>query len=152
MYAVGIDVSKGKSTVSVFDQRKEMVVKPIDIPHTLTGLAALSELVRAQPGEVKVVMEWSVPAVTTSRSQTTSSRMATSSAPSIRLRSGMPETASVSMKSKRTRQIPKKPRNLGLTIEKTRKRHSLFAFNEYTKQVFRNRSTLSRHLRMKNKP
>jgi hypothetical protein len=41
---------------------------------------------------------------------------------------------------------------LGLTIEKTRKRHSLFAFNEYTKQVFRNRSTLSRHLRMKNKP
>lgn len=57
MYAVGIDVSKGKSTVSVFDQRKEMVVKPFDIPHTLTGLAALSELVKAQPGEVKVVME-----------------------------------------------------------------------------------------------
>ena len=49
MYAVGIDVSKGKSTVSVFDQRKEMVVKPFDIPHTLTGLAALSELVKAQP-------------------------------------------------------------------------------------------------------
>ena len=44
MYAVGIDVSKGKSTVSVFDQRKEMVVKQFDIPHTLTGLAALSEL------------------------------------------------------------------------------------------------------------
>ena len=57
MYAVGIDVSKGKSTVSVFDQRKEMIVKPFDVPHTLTGLAALSELVKAQPGEVKVVME-----------------------------------------------------------------------------------------------
>ena len=57
MYAVGIDVSKGKSTVSVSNARKDIIVKPFEIPHTLTGLAALSKLVKAQPGETRVLME-----------------------------------------------------------------------------------------------
>ena len=57
MHAVGIDVSKGISTVSVFNERKDMIVRPFDVLHTIPGLTALSELISALPEETKVVME-----------------------------------------------------------------------------------------------
>lgn len=46
--AVGIDVSKGKSTV---------IRKPFDIPHTSTDLSRLSKYLGSLDGETRIVME-----------------------------------------------------------------------------------------------
>ena len=44
MNAVGIDVSKGKSTVAVLRPYGEVVVSPFDVAHTGSDLRALADL------------------------------------------------------------------------------------------------------------
>ena len=56
MNAVGIDVSKGKSTVAVLRHFGEIVASPFDIAHTGSDLKALADLIKKLPGEKKVVM------------------------------------------------------------------------------------------------
>jgi transposase len=55
--AVGIDVSKGRSTISVVRPFGEIVKTPFDVPHTAKELDKLAELIRSLEGESRVVME-----------------------------------------------------------------------------------------------
>lgn len=55
--AVGIDVSKGKSTVSVLRPGGTVVKKPFDVVHSASSLRDLSELIRSLEGDTRVVME-----------------------------------------------------------------------------------------------
>ncbi len=57
MNAVGIDVSKGKSTVAVLRPFGEVVASPFDVAHTGSDLKSLANLIKKLPGETKVVME-----------------------------------------------------------------------------------------------
>ena len=57
MNAVGIDVSKGKSTVAVLHPFGEVVASPFDVAHTRSDLKALADFIKKLPGETKVVME-----------------------------------------------------------------------------------------------
>lgn len=58
MNAVGIDVSKGKSTVAVLRPFGEVAASPFDVIHNDNDLKQLAELIKALPGESKVVMEY----------------------------------------------------------------------------------------------
>ena len=58
MNAVGIDVSKGKSTVAVMRPFGEVVLSPIKVSHTDKDLSALAEKLKSLPGETRVVMEY----------------------------------------------------------------------------------------------
>ena len=55
--AVGIDVSKGKSTVAVLRPAGEIVRKPFDVKHTPKELSALSSYIEKLDGETRIVME-----------------------------------------------------------------------------------------------
>ena len=57
MVAVGIDVSKGKSTVAAVALGGDILIQPADYPHTVDELNALVHTIRSLPGEVRVVME-----------------------------------------------------------------------------------------------
>lgn len=57
MYAVGVDVSKGKSTVAVLRSKSEVVMRPFDVTHNVQGFAGLAERLNGLDGEIKVVME-----------------------------------------------------------------------------------------------
>lgn len=57
MNVVGIDVSKGKSTVAVLRPFGELVVKPFDVFHTSTELSRLADKLKSLEGETRVVME-----------------------------------------------------------------------------------------------
>jgi len=57
MNAVGIDVSKGKSTVAVLRPLGVTVEKPFEVSHSGTDLNDLAKRLRLLDGEVKVVME-----------------------------------------------------------------------------------------------
>ena len=57
MNAVGIDVSKRKSTVAILHPGGKVVVKPFDVPHLSTDFQALIKLIRALDGETRIVME-----------------------------------------------------------------------------------------------
>jgi len=57
MNAVGIDVSKGKSTVAVLRPFGEVVASPFDVAHTGSDLTALVDFLKKLRGETKVVME-----------------------------------------------------------------------------------------------
>ena len=57
MNAVGIDVSKGKSTVAVMRPFGEVVLSPFEISHTDKDLSDLAEKLKSLPGETRVVME-----------------------------------------------------------------------------------------------
>ncbi len=54
---VGIDVSKGKSTVSALGWGDIILMKPHEVPHTASALGELADSLRQLPGEVRVVME-----------------------------------------------------------------------------------------------
>jgi transposase len=56
MNAVGIDVSKGKSTVAVIGEGKKILQKPFDVTHTKADLAELVKTVK-NFSNVRVVME-----------------------------------------------------------------------------------------------
>ena len=57
MNAVGIDVSKGKSTVAIFQPGEQVVLKPRDFRHTQSGIGSLIEIIRGLDGDTKVCME-----------------------------------------------------------------------------------------------
>lgn len=55
--AVGIDVSKGKSTIAVRRPGGETVMTPFTVIHTTEGLDKLIDTLRSVDGEIRVVME-----------------------------------------------------------------------------------------------
>ena len=57
MISVGIDVSKGKSTVCILKPNEDFVCKPFELLHNKEDLELLDELLQKLDGEVKVVME-----------------------------------------------------------------------------------------------
>ena len=57
MNAVGIDVSKGKSTVTIRRPGDVVVMPPCDIPHTQSAINCLIEQLQSLDGETKVCME-----------------------------------------------------------------------------------------------
>lgn len=57
MNAVGIDVSKGKSMVTIIRPLGEIVVKPFSVPHTRTELTALIQRISDLDSETRIVME-----------------------------------------------------------------------------------------------
>lgn len=57
MNAVGIDVSKGKSTVAVLRPFGEVVASPFNVAHTGSELKSLADFVKKLRGETKIVME-----------------------------------------------------------------------------------------------
>ena len=57
MNAVGIDVSKGKSTVAILRPFGEVVAEPFEVKHTAEDLRRLTAMLRSLSGETKVIME-----------------------------------------------------------------------------------------------
>ena len=57
MFAVGVDISNGRSTIAVLGTRRTVVVKPYEVPHTADGFAELTARLHALDGEVRIVME-----------------------------------------------------------------------------------------------
>ena len=57
MNAVGIDVSKGKSTVTIRRPADVVVMPPCDIPHTQSAINALIKKIKSLDGDTKVCME-----------------------------------------------------------------------------------------------
>ena len=57
MNAAGIDVSKGKSMVSVMRPFGEVVAKPFTVRHTGSELKELADYLKSLDGETRVVME-----------------------------------------------------------------------------------------------
>lgn len=58
MNAVGIDVSKGKSTVAVIQPFGVVIAEPFDVLHTDQDLKELVAFLKKLSGETKVVMEY----------------------------------------------------------------------------------------------
>ena len=58
MNAVGIDVSKGKSTVAVIQSFGVVVAEPFEVFHTDSGLKELVAFIKSLSGETKIVMEY----------------------------------------------------------------------------------------------
>lgn len=57
-YALGVDVSKGKSTISLISLEGEVIFKPFNIKHDLNDLNLLDQRLKDIPKEnIKVVME-----------------------------------------------------------------------------------------------
>jgi len=54
---VGIDVSKGRSTVAVLRPMGEIVEAPFEVRHTPEGLQRLAERLKEIDGETRIVME-----------------------------------------------------------------------------------------------
>lgn len=57
MNSVGIDVSKGRSTVAVMRPFGEVVISPVEVRHTDSELSELARLLKSLDGETRVVME-----------------------------------------------------------------------------------------------
>ncbi|MDE6593511.1 MAG: IS110 family transposase [Oscillospiraceae bacterium] len=58
MNAVGIDVSKGKSTIAILRPFGEIVAEPFDVTHNDQELKELVERLKLLIGETKVIMEY----------------------------------------------------------------------------------------------
>ncbi len=58
MNAVGIDVSKGKSTVVIMRPFGEVVAEPFEVSHTDAELRKLACFLEKLPGETRIVMEY----------------------------------------------------------------------------------------------
>ena len=58
MNAVGIDVSKGKSTVTVLQPFGVVIAEPFEVLHTADELKKLVTFIKSLSGETKVVMEY----------------------------------------------------------------------------------------------
>ncbi len=58
MNAVGIDVSKGKSTVAAIQPFGVVIAEPFDVSHTESDLKKLVTFIKSLSGETKVVMEY----------------------------------------------------------------------------------------------
>lgn len=57
MFAVGVDVSNGRSMVAVVGAKRNVIMKPFEVQHTNDGFAALVEKLNDLNGEVRIVME-----------------------------------------------------------------------------------------------
>lgn len=57
MISVGIDVSKGKSTVCILKPYGEIVCSPFEVKHVEKELESLNELLSKLDGEIRIVME-----------------------------------------------------------------------------------------------
>ncbi len=56
--AVGIDVSKGKSTIAVMRPFGEVIRKPFEIHHSSSELKELADSLKSLEGETRIVMEY----------------------------------------------------------------------------------------------
>ena len=57
MNSVGIDVSKGRSTIAVMRPFGEVVISPFEVRHTASELSELARQLKSLDGETRVVME-----------------------------------------------------------------------------------------------
>lgn len=57
MNAVGIDISKGKSMVSVLRPLGVVVAKPFEVGHTASELHTLADYLKSLDGETKIILE-----------------------------------------------------------------------------------------------
>ena len=57
MNAVGIDVSKRKSTVTIPRPGGKIVVRPFDVPHLSADFQSLTKLIKELDGETRIVTE-----------------------------------------------------------------------------------------------
>ena len=57
MNSVGIDISKGRSTVAVMRPFGEVVISPFEVRHTGSELSKLAKQLKSLDGETRVVME-----------------------------------------------------------------------------------------------
>lgn len=57
MLAVGIDVSKSKSTISIIRSDGTILLKPCDFSHTISDIARLTALIRSYQEESKIALE-----------------------------------------------------------------------------------------------
>ena len=57
MYAVGIDVSKGRSTVTIRKPGNKVIMPPRNFEHTQSEINVLIERIQNLDGETKVCME-----------------------------------------------------------------------------------------------
>lgn len=57
MFAVGVDVSNGRSTVAVLQSKSNVTLKPFEVSHTPEALGKLVEKLNSLGGETKVIME-----------------------------------------------------------------------------------------------
>ena len=57
MISVGVDVSKGKSTVCILKPYGEVVCSPFEVLHVEKELDALDALLNKLDGEIRIVME-----------------------------------------------------------------------------------------------
>ena len=57
MNAVGIDVSKGKSTVIALAPGGKLLSRPFEVLHTKSGIRELISFVRSLDGDTRIVME-----------------------------------------------------------------------------------------------
>ena len=55
--AVGIDVSKAKSTVAIRRPGGEVVMLPFDVQHNMEDIQQLISTLRKVAGDIKIVME-----------------------------------------------------------------------------------------------
>lgn len=58
MNAVGIDVSKGKSTVAILRPGGEVVASPFEVSHNPRKLNELVSLIKSLNGDSKILMEY----------------------------------------------------------------------------------------------
>ena len=57
MNSVGIDISKGRSTVAVMRPFGEVVISPFEVRHADSELSELARQLKILDGETRVVME-----------------------------------------------------------------------------------------------
>lgn len=57
MNSVGIDISKGRSTIAVMRPFGEIVISPFEVRHTDSELSELARRLKSLNGETRVVME-----------------------------------------------------------------------------------------------
>ena len=57
MNSVGIDISKGRSTIAVMSPFGEVVISPFEVRHTDSELSELARQLKILDGETRVVME-----------------------------------------------------------------------------------------------
>jgi len=57
MNAVGVDASKGKSTVVIMKPFGEIVKEPFEVAHTASDLKKLADLIKSLDGEARTIME-----------------------------------------------------------------------------------------------
>ena len=57
MFAVGVDVSNGRSMVAVLRSKEDVAIKPFEVQHTAEGFAALSRKLNELGSDTRIVME-----------------------------------------------------------------------------------------------